>query len=104
MDADEHPGPSAEQQIAAYRKHLDRESDRRRAAEACAAILAAALGRLALIDEMAGMGVRDGDPELTVRCRYAARALERARQVADGCDPVAFALTAEGARAMGLEP
>ena len=36
-----------------------------------------ALRMLSLIDEMAGMGQRDNDPELKVRCRHAAHALER---------------------------
>lgn len=36
-----------------------------------------ALSRLASIDEMAGMGQRDDDPELKIRCRHAARALAK---------------------------
>ena len=39
------------------------------------AVARAALHRLSLIDEMAGMGQRDGDPELTARCRHAKGAL-----------------------------
>jgi hypothetical protein len=39
------------------------------------AVARAALRRLSLIDEMAGMGQRDGDPELTARCRHAKGAL-----------------------------
>ena len=42
------------------------------------AIMRYALRRLSSIDEMAGMGQRDGDPELTTRCRYAARKLAEA--------------------------
>lgn len=45
--------------------------------ESALTIATDALRRLSLIDEMAGMGQRDGDPELTARCRHAARALER---------------------------
>lgn len=40
------------------------------------AVARAALHRLSLIDEMAGMGQRDGDPELTARCHHAGGALE----------------------------
>jgi hypothetical protein len=45
------------------------------ARDAQLAVARAALRRLSLIDEMAGMGQRDGDPELTARCRHAAGAL-----------------------------
>jgi hypothetical protein len=45
------------------------------ARDAQLAVARAALRRLSLIDEMAGMGQRDDDPELRARCRHAAGAL-----------------------------
>ena len=51
------------------------ETFRRERAEAALEIAREALHRLSLIDEMAGMGQRDGDPELTARCRRAQLAL-----------------------------
>ena len=42
------------------------------------AIMRHALRRLSSIDEMAGMGQRDGDPELTARCKFAAHELAEA--------------------------
>jgi hypothetical protein len=49
------------------------------------AVARAALRRLSLIDEMAGMGQRDGDPELTARCKHAAGALAAMGRL--GADP-----------------
>lgn len=72
------PDPmTPEERIIVLRRHLENEKSRRHAAEAQLAIATEALRRLSLIDEMAGMGQRDGDPELTARCRHASRALER---------------------------
>ena len=72
------PDPlSPDERRAILREHLEREKSRRHTAEAALAIATAALRRLALIDEMGGMGQRDGDPELKARCRYASRALEQ---------------------------
>jgi len=44
----------------------------------------AALRRLSLNDEMAGMGQRDSDPEAIARCRHAAGALETIARLAAG--------------------
>lgn len=49
-------------------------------AETALALAKAALARLALNDEMAGMGQRDDDPEAIARCRYAAGALESIKE------------------------
>jgi hypothetical protein len=65
-------------------------------AETALATARAALSRLALSDEMAGMGIRDDDPEVRARCHHAAGALttidrimggelNRCERVADRC-------------------
>lgn len=56
--------------LAAARQELDKARE-----QLATAVLA--LRRLSLIDEIAGMGQRDDDPELQARCRFAARALEQ---------------------------
>jgi len=72
------PDPlSPAERRAILREHPEREKSRRHAAEAALGIATEALRRLALIDEMAGMGQRDDDPELKARCRHAAHALEQ---------------------------
>lgn len=70
-------GLNPDERRAILREHLEREKSRRRTAEAQLGIATDALRRLALIDEMAGMGQRDNDPELKARCRHASRALEQ---------------------------
>jgi hypothetical protein len=57
------------------------------AAESQVFVARAALRRLALNDEMAGMGQRDGDPEAIARCRYAAGALETMDRLAQPVPP-----------------
>ncbi len=85
MTTETGPDPlSPEERWAVLREHLEREKDRRRSAEAALGIAVTALRRLALIDEMAGMGQRDGDPELKARCRHAARALEQIAAITPG--------------------
>ena len=54
--------------------------------EANLSYVKAALRRLALIDEMAGMGQRDNDPELKARCAHAAGTLETIERLMAG-DP-----------------
>ena len=80
MSTTETAGPdplSADERRAILREHLEREKSRRVTAEAALGIAKDALRRLALVDEMAGMGQRDNDPELKARCRHASRALEQ---------------------------
>jgi hypothetical protein len=75
------PSLSPDGRRAILRDHLEAEKSRRRIAEAQLAVAMEALRRLSLIDEMAGMGQRDGDPELTARCRHASRALEKIAEI-----------------------
>lgn len=67
-----------EERKAILRQRLEDEKSRRHIAEAALSICMTALRRLSLIDEMAGMGQQDDDPELISRCRYAKHHLEQA--------------------------
>jgi hypothetical protein len=77
------------------------------ARDAQLAVARAALHRLSLIDEMAGMGQRDGDPELTARCHHAGGALETMDRLAampDGTPEGAqFPATWAGGHALIIE-
>jgi hypothetical protein len=65
------------------------------ARDAQLAVARAALRRLSLTDEMAGMGQRDGDPELTARCRHAAGALKAMGRLAAPVRDAAAAMRRE---------
>lgn len=63
------------------------ERQRIRQLEAALEIATTTLHRLALIDEIAGMGQRDHDPELKARCRKAQLALDGIADLLDPAEP-----------------